>query len=215
MQKIRVLVACLISIVPGNFLRVALYRFLMQYDISFSSKIGFLTIIAVDHVVIKNATIKELNRFIGPYTLEVNKGTIIGRNNEFYCGTWVLKNKQISKQYLRKCKIGKNCFITSFHFIDTAGGFELKQNSLIAGRQSQFWTHGTSKNDPSVVIGENCYIASAVRFTPGSGTGNNCIVGIGSIVTRRFQNNNALIVGSPAHIIKENYHWRKEWYWER
>ena len=202
--KFKKIIALLISAIPLNFLRILLYRILFKYQISFSSKIGLFTRIVVDEARIENSIIKQFNQFIGPYTLEINDGSYIGNRNTFQCGFWVFK----FKDYARKCKIGKNAFINNLHYIDTTGGFELKDNSWIAGRQSEFWTHGAGVVDRSISIGENCYIGSGVKFAPGSLIGKNNLVGLGSVVTKKFNLENTLIAGNPAKVVTENYMWQ-------
>ena len=98
--------------------------------------------------------------------------------------------------------------ITSNHYFDVAGTFVLGNNSWIAGIGSQFWTHGAGVQERNITIGERCYLGSAVRFAPGSSVGDNCIVGLGSVVTKEFNSNNAVIAGHPAKIIRENYDWK-------
>ena len=98
--------------------------------------------------------------------------------------------------------------ITSNHYFDVVGAFVLGNNSWIAGTGSQFWTHGAGVQERNITIGEHCYLGSAVRFAPGSSVGDNCIVGLGSVVTKKFNSNNAMIAGHPARIIRENYDWK-------
>jgi len=102
----------------------------------------------------------------------------------------------------RHCMIGGKARITERHYIDATGGFEIGSGSWIAGYESQFWTHGI-KNGP-VVIGNNCYVSSAVRFAPGSGIGNYVLVALGSVVTKNFADDNVMIGGVPAEIIRSN-----------
>lgn len=205
MNKIKLLIAIVISLMPFNFFRIILYRLLLRYEISFSSKIGIFTIIAINSAKINNSYIGCFNRFRGPFTLEINSGTHIGDKNEFICGDWVCEREFMHSEYVKKCKIGENTRITTLHFIDTTGGFELQDNSWIAGRQSQFWTHGAGVTDRSIIIGKNCYIGSSVNFAPGVIIGDNNLVALGSVVTKKFNINNALIGGVPARIIRENY----------
>ena len=63
-------------------------------------------------------------------------------------------------------------------------------------------------SDRSVTIGSHCYIGSAVRFAPGSKVGNNCIITMGSVVTKKFCVDNALIRGVPAKVIRADYDWK-------
>ena len=48
-----------------------------------------------------------------------------------------------------------------------------------------------------------------VKFAPGTLIGNSNIVGLGSIVTKKFNVENSLIVGNPAKVVKENYNWQE------
>jgi len=205
----KVCLAYIISYIPVNLLRILLYRILLSYKISWSSKIGIFTVITVDQATITNSNIGKFNRFSGPYTLEIDEGTTIGDKNNFVCGEWVLRFKDDG--YGRSCRLGKNTKITSSHFIDVVGGFELDDNSWIGGRQSQFWTHGPNALDRSISIGKDCYIASGVKFAPGTLIGNSNIVGLGSIVTKKFNVENSLIAGNPAKVVKNNYNWQERY----
>lgn len=51
-----------------------------------------------------------------------------------------------------------------------------------------------------VTIGNNVFVGIDVTFLPNSGVGNNCIVGYGSVVTKKF-GDNVVIAGCPAKII--------------
>ncbi|RMD70426.1 MAG: hypothetical protein D6819_04325, partial [Gammaproteobacteria bacterium] len=69
---------------------------------------------------------------------------------------------------------------------------------------SQFWTHGGGKAEHDIDIGAQCYIASAVRFAPGSGVGDRCVVALGAVVTKRFEASGVMLGGVPARVIKEH-----------
>jgi len=206
-NKLKVYLAHIISYIPLNFLRIFFYRIFLKYKISWSSKIGIFTVIAVEQATIIDSNIGKYNNFSGPYNLEIGAGSTIGDRNNFTCGQWVLRFKDDG--YLRSCKLGKNTQVTSSHFIDVVGGFKLDDNSWIGGRQSQFWTHGPNAFDKAISIGKDCYIASGVKFAPGTFIGNSNIVGLGSVVTKKFTIENSLIVGNPAKVVKENYNWQK------
>lgn len=53
-----------------------------------------------------------------------------------------------------------------------------------------------------VWIGENCYILKKVKIS------DNTIVGTGSIVTRKFNEENIVIAGNPAVICRKNISWK-------
>lgn len=65
----------------------------------------------------------------------------------------------------------------------------------------------TNKITAPLTIGKHCWIGEGVRFTKNSKIANNTIVGMGSIVTKKFNQEDIIIAGSPAKIIKENVRW--------
>ena len=207
MLKVKLVLAGFISILPFNFLRVLGYR-LLGYKVS--GHLGFGTVIAVSEAYIEKCKIGIFNLFIGPMKVEIGAGASIENRNTFSCGFWTTREGHRDKNYARSLKIGKNTLITSGHHIDVAGLFVLGVGSWIAGMGSQFWTHGAGVTDRNIQIGCDCYLGSAVRFAPGSGVGDNVIVAMGSVVTKKFEDSKAMIGGGPATVLKKNYDWKLE-----
>ena len=54
----------------------------------------------------------------------------------------------------------------------------------------------------SIIIGNNCWIASNVTIIGGVHIGNGCVIGAGSVVTRDIPDN-SLAVGNPCKVIRE------------
>jgi acetyltransferase-like isoleucine patch superfamily enzyme len=200
----------LVSLMPFNRLRIFLYNLFFGYKISADSKIGFGVVIHVESVQIKKAIIKPFNLFDGPFSLEMAENSRINSFNWVECGFWTLQEKFKDINYKRFCRLRKNSLVHSTNFIDATDGFDLGADSWVA-RGCQFWTH-TVSSDPhtekNVRIGKNCYIGSASRFVHGSGLGDNILVGVGSVVTKRFDKGNCMIAGVPAKVIKEDYDWK-------
>ena len=207
MLKVKLVLAALISIVPINALRALGYR-LLGYKIS--GNIGFGTVIAVAEAHIDECKIGAFNLLVGPMKVEIGRGASIGDRNTFLCGFWTLQEQHRHKGYARSLQIGANTLVASQHYFDVAGSFVLGAGSWIAGIGSQFWTHGAGVIDRDIQIGRDCYIGSAVRFAPGSGIGDNVIVAMGSVVTKKFDESNMMIGGVPATTLKNNYDWKSE-----
>jgi len=207
MLKVKIILAAIISIVPINPLRVLGYR-LLGYKIS--GRIGFGTLIAVSEARIEKCKLGLFNLFIGPMKVEIGAGASIGDRNTFSCGFWTEQEQYRNKNYTRSLQIGANTLITSRHYFDVAGSFVLGDGSWIAGIGSQFWTHGAGVIDRDIRIGRDCYLGSAVRFAPGSAVGDNVIVAMGSVVTKKFDVTEAMIGGVPATVLKKNYDWKLE-----
>jgi acetyltransferase-like isoleucine patch superfamily enzyme len=207
MLKLKLVLAALVSIVPINALRLLGYR-LLGYKIS--GRIGFGTVIAVSEAHIAKCKIGAFNLFIGPMRVEIDENAGIENRNTFSCGFWTTLEQYKDKNYTRFLRIGANTLITSGHYFDVAGSFVLGDGSWIAGVGSQFWTHGAGVADRDIQIGRDCYLGSAVRFAPGSIVGDNVIVAMGSVVTKKFELSNTMVGGVPAEILKREYDWRSE-----
>lgn len=209
MPIFKLVLAVLVSLMPVNMLRVLGYRLLFGYHIS-ASKIGFGTVMVVESLFVEKAKVGPFNLFVGPMKVIVQESASIGNRNTFSCGYWVLRDQYQDSNYSRTLMLGKNVLITSGHYFDVAGTFKLGDHSWIAGIGSQFWTHGAGIRERDIVIGENCYLGSAVRFAPGSRIGNQVLVAMGSVVTTALPVDQAMIGGVPAKVLKENYDWRSK-----
>lgn len=64
-----------------------------------------------------------------------------------------------------------------------------------------------SKNS-GIKIGDRCWIGSNCTILPDVVIPNGCVVATGSIVTKAFDQENCLIAGSPARVIKTNISWK-------
>ncbi|HEU0294954.1 MAG TPA: hypothetical protein VFR47_19585 [Anaerolineales bacterium] len=207
MPVFKLILAALVSLLPVKGLRVLGYRIFFGYQIS-ESDIGFGTVIVVDSLSIEKARVGLFNLFVGPMTVNVQAGASIGNRNTFSCGYWVLREQYKQANYSRTLELGKNVLITSSHYFDVAGTFKLGNHSWIAGIGSQFWTHGAGVRERDILIGENCYVGSAVRFAPGACIGNHVLVAMGSVVTGALPADMALVGGVPARVLKEDYDWK-------
>lgn len=206
-EKLTLTMAAVISILPVNALRCLGYRLLLGYTIR-NSRIGFGTILAAESVHLDNCRIGRFNQFIGPMSVVIGSGARIGSHNAFICGSWTKTQQGEARHYERALRVGADVLITSNHYFDVAGSLEVGRGTWVAGTGSQFWTHGAGTLDRNVSIGESCYIGSAVRFAPGSGVGDNVIVGLGSVVTKTIEATSAMVAGVPARVVKENYCWK-------
>lgn len=206
-RSIRIILGHLIALMPLNRLRVFLYRALFGYEI-IGSSIGWNSPIVVDSARIVDASIGRHNRLIGPMAVRIGKRARIAKGNSFICGWWTAEERFSASRFARRLAIGENTLITSGHYFDVAGAFELGENSWIAGHGSQFWTHGAHVQERDVSIGKDCYIGAAVRFAPGASVGDHNIVALASVVIRPISADHALIAGHPAKVVKEGYDWK-------
>ena len=209
MKKIAFIITVAISLMPFNIIRVTLYRLFLRYDIQ-SSKIGFGTIIAIDQFTADHISIGNFNLLTGPFSFSAKSGCTIGGGNIFRCGKWASSAQFSNRHFGRSIQLDENVTITNKHYFDTVGTTRIGSGSWIAGYGSQFWTHGGNKADIDITIAPNCYIASAVRFAPGASIASETIIGIGSVVTKKFVEPKTLIAGNPAIVKKTNYSWQND-----
>ena len=59
----------------------------------------------------------------------------------------------------------------------------------------------------SIEIGEHCWIGLGARILKNTRIPKNCIVGMSSVITRKFDTENAVYVGNPATLVKSNIKW--------
>lgn len=168
------------------------------------------TILIISEATIEGARIGRSNVFIGPMSLVIKDGASIGKHNLFVCDEWTIREEFKDSHYDRCLVLAENTLIADAHFFDVAGKLSLGKGSWVAGRGSQFWTHGAGVRDRNIHIGEQCFIGSAARFAPGSELGDNVLVAMGSVVAGKLTASNAMIGGVPARLIKEHYDWRSK-----
>jgi acetyltransferase-like isoleucine patch superfamily enzyme len=176
-----------------------LYRILFGYQIHPSAYIGF-AFIDVDQLIMdKSARIAHFNRIQGLHRLELGERSEIKHSNTIV----------ISRHLNRKSvmSIGSRSIVTRNHFFDLTGNISIGSDTVIGGIGSQFWTHSfdtkRTMHIGHIEIGNNCFIGSSVRFSPGSGISDHCIVGIGSVLTRFYTDTHVLIAGIPARIVRK------------
>ena len=100
--------------------------------------------------------------------------------------------------------VGRNSAITRFHFFEASASVFIGDNTIIAGRSSHFFTHGISSTNLDdmrpIHIGPWCYVGTSSRFTPGSAIAEGTFVGMGSVVTKPFDDQYVLLAGAPAAV---------------
>ena len=216
-HKILQIVAFLIGWIPFPSLRRLLYSNLFGYKISKSVKIGFRTVIVVDSFIAdEGVVIARQSSFLGAFKVHLGARTYIGRFNRFQGIDARMLAKSQHMGYEAHFSTATDCLINDDHFFDVYGKISIGSNSWIAGQASQFWTHGASRQDRNIAIGNDCYIGSAARFAPGSGIGDGVIVGMGSVVTKRIAGNDMVVAGVPAAKIKDRtpddgFRFAKDW----
>lgn len=186
---VSLLIACLPSAV-----KIPLYRW-RGAKIGKGCYIGFSLVVAQDFHMDDYSYIGHFNLLWRLKQMKIGRGSRISFLN------WITGARQ-------GCfRMGNNSSISVMHFLEASGDIFIGSNTIVAGRASQFFTHGISSSNLDdqrpIRIGDWCYIGSAARFTPGSSVADCTFVGMGAVVTKFFDETYVLIGGVPAKPLKE------------
>ena len=188
------------------------------YRIGKRVRIGF-SILDADHCRIdSDVTIGHLNLVIGVHSLTIGDHARIGHLNIIRGGDAVLlgryseiirlneinsiPNPEVVNAIDPRFILGDGSIITTGHKIDFTDLVEIGHRSIIGGRNSSLWTHNRQRTLP-IRIGSYTYVGSEIRIAPGGSIPSRCIVGIGSVITSQFNEEERLIAGVPAKAVKE------------
>ena len=61
--------------------------------------------------------------------------------------------------------------------------------------------------DSDIEIGNHVWVGQDVTILKNTKIGNNCVIGAGSLVNKNFIENNVVIAGNPAKIVKYDINW--------
>ena len=216
-QKIKLLSLALLAIFP-SWLKRPLYRLFFGYKIGKRVKIGFSLIDAQNCTIDDDVSIGHLNVFIGIKKLSIGEHTRIGHLNIIRGGDEVRLGRYTEIIRLNEINsipdpvivtpaepvfiLGDGSVITTSHKIDFTDRVEFGKRVILGGRNSSLWTHNRQSTKP-IIIGDYSYIGSEIRIAPGGEIPPKCIVGIGSVITKKFETEYQLIAGVPAKAIKE------------
>ena len=216
-SKLKLLVLLGIAFFP-SFIKRSLYRFFFGYKIGSRVRIGFSIINANECEISDDVSIGHLNALIGIKKLVIGDHTKIGHINIIRGGNEVSLGRYTEILRLNEINsipdpvivtpadprfiLGDGSVITTWHKIDFTDRVEFGKRVILGGRNSSLWTHNRQKTQ-SITIGDFSYVGSEIRIAPGGEIPPRCIVGIGSVITKKFTEEYRLIAGVPAKIIKD------------
>ncbi|MBO7042539.1 MAG: acyltransferase [Alphaproteobacteria bacterium] len=95
-------------------------------------------------------------------------------------------------------QIGKECLFANDIIIWAGDGhsvLDLETKSVL------------NKPKGTLKIGNHCWIGQNVSITKSAEISEDCIVGIGSVVTKKFTEKHVVIAGNPARVVKTGITW--------
>lgn len=116
-----------------------------------------------------------------------------------------------------KLEVGDNTSCCSI-YISLVGNYLKIGTDCMISNNVVFWADGHSVIDANsklpinlpkkdCIIGNHVWLGERVTILKNAEIPNNCIVGIPSVVTKKFTEPNCLIAGNPALIKKRNINW--------
>lgn len=216
-NKFRLAILLITCIFPSFLLR-PIYRYVFGYSIGKRVKFGFSIIDALECEIGDDVSIGHLNVFTGTKRLFIGDHCRIGHLNLFRGGNEInlgrfseivrfneinsIPNPDVKNEYDPTFVLGDGAVVVASHKIDFTDRVQLGKRVILGGRHSSLWTHNRQSTLP-IVIGDNSYLGSEIRIAPGGGIPQNCVVGIGSVITKQLDGEYKLIAGVPAEVIKE------------
>jgi acetyltransferase-like isoleucine patch superfamily enzyme len=216
-SKSKLLFLALLAIFP-SVLKCFCYRLFFGYKIGKRVKIGFSVVDAKDCIIDDDVSIGHLNALIGVKKLSIGEHTRIGHLNIIRGGdevrlgryTEIIRLNEINSipdpivvtPAEPKFILGDGSVITASHKIDFTDRVEFGKRVILGGRNSSLWTHNRQSTKP-IIIGDYSYIGSEIRIAPGGEIPPKCVVGIGSVITKKFEDEYKLIAGVPAKAVKD------------
>ena len=215
--KLRLASLAVVALLPSPVARVC-YRTLFGYKIGKRVRLGFSIIDAAECTIADDVSIGHLNIFTGIGRLEIGDHTRIGVLNVLRGGAEInigryceilrlneinsIPDPDVVNPVDPRFLLGSGSMIAASHKIDFTDRVEFGKSVIMGGRNSSIWTHNRQMTR-QVTIGPNTYLGSEIRIAPGGSIPARCIVGIGSVITKAFENEYYLIAGVPAAEIKE------------
>ena len=120
--------------------------------------------------------------------------------------------------------IGRNCELNNGGLELTVAGDYIKKHKMVIGNDTHIakdtiirTSYGQSLIDPvtmlptdppeDVIIGNHVWIMSRCIILKGSHIPNGCAIAANSLVNKKFEEENLLLCGTPAKIMKRNIRW--------
>lgn len=214
-MKFRILLKGLIALLPSPIKRTT-YRYLFGYKIGRRVRIGLSIIDVAECTIDDDVSIGHFNIFLGTRKLSIGDHAHIGHLNVIRGGDEVtlgryseiirlneinsIPDPDVMNEIDPRFILGDGSVVVASHKIDFTDRVELGKRVILGGRNSSLWTHNRQMTSP-IRIGDFSYLGSEIRVAPGGEVPPRCVVGIGSVITKKLEGENNLIAGVPAKVI--------------
>lgn len=173
-----------------------------EIELTDNSSIGHLNLIKCNKLLMKGGEIQHLNFIKGCFSVKMFERSWI--NNQNKISALGKTYHDVSLILEEGAKIGVK------HLLDMTDSITIGKNSMLAGADTQIWTHNFyfSKNsskmareDAPVIIGTNCYIGARCTIMAGVNISNAITVGANSCISKSLSKQ-GLYVGQGLRFIE-------------
>ena len=166
------------------------------------SSIGHLNFIKCNRLLINGGYIRHLNFIKGNFSVKINQKAWINNQNKIssigntYHDIYLVLHEG--------AKIGVK------HLLDMTDSIIIGKNSMLAGADTQIWTHNfyfskksskIAREDAKVIIGSNCYIGARCTIMAGVNISNSITVGAHCCISKSLIKE-GLYVGQGLRFIE-------------
>lgn len=136
------------------------------------------------------------------------EGSLIIKERSSVSRGAVLEIGKSAQVTLQGCSIGASKFLIH-HSLEIGSGTLISWGcQFLDNNIHHVIIDGTKESKKAgIKIGDRCWIGSNCTILPDVVIPNGCVVATGSIVTKAFTQENCLIAGSPAKVIKTDISW--------
>lgn len=212
----RLAILVIVGLLPG-VAKKTLYRIFFGYRFGSGVRVGISLLDAERLELGPGARVGHFNLLLRLGTLVAGPGVRIGHLNVIRGGEHVqldgyaevmrfnvlnaIPDHDCTTDPESVLRVGAGTVIVSGHRIDFTDRVELGRNVIVGGRNSSLWTHNRQETAP-IRIGDYCYLGSEVRLAPGASLPDECILGLGSVLTGEIREPRSLLAGAPAKVIR-------------
>jgi len=94
-------------------------------------------------------------------------------------------------------------YIQATNGIHIGYGVRLGPGVKLISANHNIYNYAIHDKAPPIIIGDNCWISANVVVLPGVKLGTHVVVAAGAVVTKSFEEDDIIIAGIPAKIIKK------------
>ncbi|OQY16916.1 MAG: hypothetical protein B6I36_09665 [Desulfobacteraceae bacterium 4572_35.1] len=94
-------------------------------------------------------------------------------------------------------------YIQAVNGIHIGYGVRIGPGAKLISANHNIYDYALHDDAPPIIIGDNCWIGANVIILPGVKLGTHVVVAAGAVVTRSFEEDDIVLAGVPAKVIKK------------